>query len=177
VLRGSNEIGGQELLDGNADDARELGQDVGARWFVALLPVGNLWLDLADNPGSEVELPLADKRLPEVLTVAEVDRVINQPDVTMALGVRDRAAHETLYSTGMRRMELCGLGVRDVDLEQGLVRIRRGKGRKDRVIPIGARAAMWIRNYLDDVRRALVVDESEPALLLTRFGHPLSLSH
>jgi integrase/recombinase XerD len=129
------------------------------------------------NPGSEVELPLADKRLPEVLTVAEVERVINQPDVTMALGVRDRAALETLYSTGMRRMELCGLDVRDVDLEQGLVRIRRGKGRKDRVIPIGARAVMWIRKYLDDVRPALAIDESEPALFLTRFGHPFSLSH
>jgi integrase/recombinase XerD len=129
------------------------------------------------NPGSEVELPLADKRLPEVLTVAEVERVINQPDVTMALGVRDRAAIETLYSTGMRRMELCGLGVRDVDLEQGLVRVRRGKGRKDRVVPIGARAVMWIRKYLDDVRPSLVVDDKEPALFLTQFGDSFSLSH
>jgi integrase/recombinase XerD len=129
------------------------------------------------NPGSEVELPLVEKRLPEVLTLAEVERVLNQPDVTMALGVRDRAAIETLYSTGMRRMELCGLAVADVDLEQGIVKIRQGKGRKDRMVPLGARAAMWIGKYLEDVRPALVVDAQEPTLFLTRYGYPFCLSH
>lgn len=129
------------------------------------------------NPGSEVELPLVEKRLPEVLTLAEVERVLNQPDVTMALGVRDRAALETLYSTGIRRMELCGLAVADVDLEQGIVKIRQGKGRKDRMVPLGARAVMWIAKYLDEVRPSLVIDEKEPVLFLTRYGHPFCLSH
>ena len=75
-----------------------------------------------------------------VLTVAEVERILGAVDVTTALGVRDRAILETLYSTGMRRMELCALSLYDVDLEQGIVKVRQGKGSKDRVIPIGARA-------------------------------------
>ena len=129
------------------------------------------------NPGTEVELPLVEKRLPEVLTLTEVERVLNQPDVTMALGVRDRAALETLYSTGMRRMELCGLSVADVDLEQGVVKIRQGKGRKDRVVPIGARAMMWIAKYLEEVRPVLAASAQEPALFLTRYGYAFCLSH
>ena len=87
-----------------------------------------------------------EKRLPDVLTVAEVERILGVVDVTTALGVRDRAILETLYSTGMRRMELCALSLHDVDLEQGIVKVRQGKGSKDRVIPIGARAVAWMKS-------------------------------
>jgi integrase/recombinase XerD len=129
------------------------------------------------NPGADIELPKMEKRLPDVLSIAEVERILNTVDVTTALGVRDRAILETLYSTGMRRMEICGLSVYDVDLEQGVVKVRQGKGRKDRVIPIGARAVAWIEKYIGEVRPGLVADAKEPALFLTMYGTPFSKGH
>ena len=74
-------------------------------------------------------------------------------------------------------MELCALSLHDVDLEQGIVKVRQGKGSKDRVIPIGARAVAWIEKYLAEVRPGLVVDPAERALFLTMFGAPFSKSH
>ena len=97
------------------------------------------------NPASEIDLPRLEKRLPRhVLTQAEVERVINQTDITTVLGIRDRAILETLYSTGIRRMEVIQLNLHDVDGDRGTLMIRQGKGRKDRMTPIGERALKWI---------------------------------
>lgn len=128
---------------------------------------------LAFNPAGELDLPKKETRLPRhVLSVAEVAQIINAPDVNAALGlglgVRDRAILETLYSTGMRRAELVGLDMVDVDAERGTVLIRLGKGRKDRMVPVGARALVWMARYLDEVRAARQVEET--ALFLTRQG-------
>ncbi len=130
------------------------------------------------NPGADIELPKMEKRLPDVLTVAEAERILAAIDVTTALGVRDRAVLETLYSTGIRRMELCALSIYDVDLEQGVVKVRQGKGHKDRVVPIGARAIAWIEKYMSDVRPGLLVGSAqEPTLFITMYGAPFSSSH
>src|SRR6266508_3445229 len=119
------------------------------------------------NPGADIELPKMEKRLPDVLTVAEAERILAAIDVTTALGVRDRAVLETLYSTGIRRMELCALPIYGVDLEQGVVKVRQGKGHKDRVVPIGARAIAWIEKYMSDVRPGLLVGSAqEPTLFI-----------
>jgi integrase/recombinase XerD len=97
------------------------------------------------NPASELELPKVERRLPKhVLTASEAEQVIAQ-----ATNVRDRAILETLYSTGMRRMELIGLRLYDLDAERGTVMVRQGKGRRDRMIPIGERAIAWIEKYLE----------------------------
>jgi integrase/recombinase XerD len=126
---------------------------------------------LLSNPASEIELPRIVRRLPKhVLTIEEVETVMAQVDVTDPLGVRDRAVLETLYSTGMRRMELVNLEVTDLDRERGTVLIRQGKGRKDRLIPIGARALYWIDRYLNHVRLHLVVGQDDHTLFLTRTG-------
>ena len=109
------------------------------------------------NPAAELALPTLPKRLPRaVLSVAEVERVLAIPDVTTLVGLRDRAMLEVLYSTGIRRMELVGLDVRDLDAERGALFVREGKGRKDRVVPIGARAIQWTHRYLDRVRTLLM---------------------
>ena len=79
-----------------------------------------------------------------MLSVSEVEQVLIQPNIDDPLGLRDRALMETLYSTGMRRLELANLKLYDLDTERGTVTIRQGKGNKDRVIPIGDRAAAWI---------------------------------
>ena len=126
------------------------------------------------NPASELELPRLGKRLPKhVLTTSEAEAVINQADVLDPLGIRDRAILETLYSTGMRRMELIGLKVYDLDVERGTVMVH-GKGKKDRMIPIGERAVLWIEKYLADVRPSLVVEPDDGTLFLTNYGEPLS---
>jgi integrase/recombinase XerD len=127
------------------------------------------------NPASELEMPRGEKRLPTVLTIADVETIINQTDVNDALGLRDRAILETLYSTGMRRSELTALRVYDVELDKGIVRINQGKGRKDRMVPIGERAMAWIDKYLLDVRPRLVQEPDDGTLFLTADGTSLSM--
>ncbi len=123
------------------------------------------------NPASELELPRCGHRLPrDILTMREAETVLMQPDITHPLGLRDRAIMETFYSTGIRRVELVGLAVGDVDRERGTVFIREGKGKKDRVVPIGERALMWITKYLDEVRPTLLRNPGEPTLFLTHWG-------
>ncbi len=109
------------------------------------------------NPTAELALPTLPKRLPRaVLSVPEVERVLAMSDVTTLLGLRDRAILEVLYSTCVLRMELVGLDVRDLAAERGALFVREGKGRKDRVVPIGARAVQWMYRYLDRVRTLLM---------------------
>lgn len=105
------------------------------------------------NPASELELPRMERRLPRhILNIGEVEAVLAVPDLATPIGLRDRAILETLYSTGIRRMELINLHLGDVDAERGTVMVRQGKGKKDRMIPIGTRALQWVAKYRDDVR-------------------------
>jgi integrase/recombinase XerD len=125
------------------------------------------------NPASDLDLPRKEKRLPRVvLSAAETEKVLLLPSLEEPLGVRDRAILETFYSTGMRRMELCDLKIYDVDRERGTVFIRLGKGKKDRVIPIGERALAWVNKYLCEVRPQLAFEPDEGFLFLTGSGEP-----
>ncbi len=139
------------------------------RWLVR----GN---HLPSNPASELELPRVPRQnLPQVLSPAEVESILAMPDVETALGLRDRALLEVLYSTGIRRMELINLSVFDVNFARGTVFVHQGKGRKDRVVPIGERALAWVRKYLDEARSGWLVDPTEAALCLTQEGQRISL--
>ena len=123
------------------------------------------------NPASDLELPRQEHRLPRhILTSDEAERVLNVPDAKTAMGVRDRAMLETFYSTGMRRMELIGLHQFDIDFERGTVMVRQGKGRKDRMIPIGERALAWIAAYRDAVRPQMALAQDDGVLFLTNQG-------
>jgi len=107
------------------------------------------------NPASELELPRPERRLPTAgLSQEDVARLCAVPDVADPLGLRDRAILEVFYATGLRRAELCRLELSDVNPERGTLTVRKGKGKKDRVVPLGARAAAWIARYLREVRRA-----------------------
>jgi integrase/recombinase XerD len=88
--------------------------------------------------------------------------------------VRDRAILETVYSTGVRRSELAGLRRYDLDHERGTVLVRQGKGRKDRVIPIGERALHWVDRYLLEARPRFVSEPDEGFLFLTSHGDPFT---
>ena len=125
------------------------------------------------NPASEIELPrVPPRRPPEVLTLGEVEQVLAQPDITTPYGLRDRAILETLYSTGMRRKELSLLAFSDIQPEAGILRVRHGKGKKQRIIPIGERALGWIRRYLADVRPQLATTPDDGILFLSFTGRP-----
>jgi len=126
---------------------------------------------LASNPASDLDRPrVPHALLPEPLEAHEVEAVLAQPDVAEVQGLRDRAVLELLYSTGLRRAEACALSVFDLELTRGIVRVRQGKGRKDRVVPIGERAIAWVQRYLDEARPALATDTQTPTLFLNRFG-------
>ena len=108
------------------------------------------------------------------LTEQEVERVMREPDLSDALGVRDRALLEVLYSTGIRRSEAIGLSLYDIDDKLGTLRIRQGKGKKDRVVPIGERALRWVEKYAHDARPSLVVPPETGRLFLTNLGDELN---
>ena len=117
-------------------------------------------------------------RLPmHVLSASDAESVLAQPDVNDSLGLRDRAILETFYSTGMRRLELANLKLYDLDAERGTVTIRQGKGKKDRVIPIGDRASAWVDKYVQDARPQLVVEPDDGIVFLSNAGEPFSLDH
>jgi len=126
---------------------------------------------LEANPASDLELPQKSRRLlPKALAREEIDALMGEPEVSDPLGVRDRAMLEVIYSTGMRRTELVGLDSTDLQAVKSVILIRQGKGRKDRMVPIGARALAWVEKYLEECRPILSVEESEPALFITGFG-------
>jgi integrase/recombinase XerD len=140
------------------------------RWFVWLAKQNFLSTD----PAKDLELPKEEKRLPtDVLTASEVESVLNQCDVATPLGLRDRAILETFYSTGLRCSELVSLQVYDVQSERRIVTIRQGKGKKDRVVPIGERALAWVEKYTADVRPELVCRTNEATLFVSFRGHPI----
>lgn len=127
------------------------------------------------NPAAEIDLPKKIRRLPRhVLSVNEVEKVMQQVDLSTPIGLRDRAMMEVLYGTGMRRMEIAHLEVGDIDIDQCVVLIREGKGRKDRLIPLGERALHWVQLYLDQSRPQLMWNLHEKTLFLSREGAALS---
>jgi integrase/recombinase XerD len=125
------------------------------------------------NPASEFELPRVPKRLPKnILTIEEINDMLNHTAVYGDIGIRDRAIIETFYSTGIRRMKLVNLKIHDIDLDRGTLVIFDGKGQRDRIVPIGARACVWVRKYMEDIRPELVRDDDTGHLFLTEYGEP-----
>lgn len=127
------------------------------------------------NPASELVLPKPPRQLPKhLMSVAEIENILNQADIETPSGIRNRAMLETLYSTGIRRAELINLSLYDIDTERGTLMVRLGKGSKDRLIPIGKRACAWVDRYLQEVRPQLAVSTDQQALYLTDYGEPFA---
>jgi integrase/recombinase XerD len=131
---------------------------------------------IAYDPAASLVLPKTEHRLPEAtLSAEEVEAVLAVPDVSTPLGVRDRAMLEVLYSSAIRRAELAGLRVPDVDVARGTLFVRRGKGGRDRHVPVGERARAWVLAYRDQVRPTLVGQVDPGHLFLSAQGRPLDL--
>ncbi|MBD8528203.1 site-specific tyrosine recombinase XerC [Pseudomarimonas arenosa] len=145
-----------------------------------LLPLNALfrWLvrsgQLAANPAADLELPRLPKRLPRHwLSVEEIEQLLRHVAIYGEVGIRDRAIIETLYSTGLRRGELLAMKLDAVNHAAGIVRVIEGKGRKDRVVPIGERALAWLLKYRDEVRPLWVIPPDDRRLWLRPDGKPL----
>jgi integrase/recombinase XerD len=127
------------------------------------------------NPAAELDLRKKIRRLPRhVLTITEVERVMSGADTATVVGLRDRTMMEVLYATGMRRMEIANLEIGDIDIDKCVVLIREGKGRKDRLLPLGERALHWVQEYLDKSRPQLMWNQQDSTLFLGVEGRALS---
>jgi integrase/recombinase XerD len=124
---------------------------------------------LLSNPASDIELPRQEKLPRHVLSLEEMQAVLEQPDTDDVFGLRDRAILETLFSTGMRRGEIVRLGTHDIDQSRGTVRVL-GKGKKERTVPIGEQALVWIDKYLLESRPQLSTEPDDGTLFLTHLG-------
>ena len=130
---------------------------------------------LLHNPAAELQLPRMGRPLPKaILSEADVEQVLRHCDVTTPIGLRDRAILETLYSTGIRRTELLGLALTDLDRDRGLLRVRHGKGRTERYVQIGERALAWLDKYLIEVRPQWVSDPTTDALFVLHTGRQMT---
>ncbi len=145
------------------------------RTFFSFCVKNNL---LPKNPTEELESPRLDKRIPVSLDYQQVQRLFDQPDTSDYLGFRDRCIMELFYSSGLRVSELVGLNRADCDLKSLIIKLR-GKGKKERVIPITKNAADWITAYLAHAKRYQDADghraEVDPAaVFLNRLGTRLT---
>lgn len=121
------------------------------------------------SPAADLRPPRAWKSLPRYLSVEDVDRLLQQPDVSTPRGLRDRALIELLYATGMRVSELIGLRPADVNLDASYLTCT-GKGDKQRIVPIGDEAAAWVGRYIRDARSLLMRKRSTPRLFVNARG-------
>lgn len=131
------------------------------------------------NPAEDLETPKIVKKIPPSLTYGHVQTLLAQPDTDSYLGFRDRTIMELLYSSGLRVSELAGLDRQDLDFSSLLIKLK-GKGKKERIVPITSNAANWIQNYLDNPERRLDGEEhaaevDSEAVFLNKHGTRLSV--
>ena len=127
----------------------------------------------ATDPTEDVDLPRYGRKLPEFLTVEEVDRLLAAPDRRTPRGARDAAMLETLYATGLRVSELVKLRLRDVNFDAGYL-MAYGKGRKERLVPVGESALAAMRSYVEGARNVFSGPRALDALFLTHHGGPMT---
>ena len=128
---------------------------------------------IKNDPAEVVEAATKGLRLPKVLSVEEVDLLLNEPNLGTPEGYRDKTMLEVLYATGMRVSELLDVPVGSVNLQMKYI-IAFGKGSKERIIPLGSVAIKYLTRYLEVVRPQLVKDEKEKHLFVNLWGHPMT---
>jgi integrase/recombinase XerC len=143
------------------------------RSFVKYLCRENI---LEGNPIANISTPKQEKKLPRFIYPIEIGLLMDAPDVSKAAGIRDKAILETLYAAGVRVSELVGINIPDIDMNEEWIRIR-GKGSKERLAPLGAKAKAALINYMDHARPFLLAKSymETSALFLNRFGTRISV--
>ncbi len=121
-----------------------------------------------------ISTPHAKNALPETLTVNDVDKLLNAPTLATPQGLRDRAILELMYGSGLRASEICSIEIQSINLDEGVARVR-GKGNKERFVPVGSKAQQAIRNYLTDFGRGrLAKPGTGSTLFISQWGKPIS---
>lgn len=128
---------------------------------------------LLQDPTVHVETPKIEKKLPRVLSLTDIERLLDAPETETFAGLRDQAMLELLYATGIRVSELISIRVSDINLSAGFLRCM-GKGSKERIIPVGEYAQKVLSSYLTIARPGLLRDSSDDSLFLNHHGTPLS---
>lgn len=127
-----------------------------------------------DDPSARIDSPKLGRPLPQSLTEDEVEALLNAPDTTTPLGLRDRAMLETLYATGLRVSELVGLTITQISLTQGVVKVI-GKGRKERLVPLGELAVEWAERFMNESRPLLLTaGQPSASLFPSRLGEGMT---
>lgn len=139
------------------------------RYYRFLLREGRIVAD----PTLQLASPKLPRSLPKSLSEEEVVQLLNVPDLTQQIGLRDRAMLETLYATGLRVSELVTLKVSEVSLDMGVVRVM-GKGSKERLVPLGEEALYWIRRYLGESRPLILERRLCDGLFVTQRGEAMT---
>ncbi len=142
------------------------------RSFVRYLCRENI---LPGNPIAAFATPKQDKKLPRFLYPVEIEMLISAPDMNSTSGKRDRAVLETLYATGIRVSELVGIDLKDIDLAGAMVKVK-GKGNKERIVPLGRKARESLTIYINEARNSFArkAPEDNNALFLNKYGKRLS---
>jgi integrase/recombinase XerD len=125
------------------------------------------------NPSVNLELPRTSRRIPEVFSLREVEAILAAIDAETAAGMRDRFLFELIYSCGLRVSEAAGLTLDRIYPRESMLRVV-GKGGRERLVPMGERALLWMRRYLEEARPALLKGKKERAVFVNRSGKPLS---
>ena len=150
---------------------KSIGRDLSAiRTFFRFLIQEGI---LETNPIEDLESPRVAKKLPEILSLKEIEQILEQPNLQTPLGIRDRAMLEMLYATGMRVSELTRLPTHQVNLEGGYVLLY-GKGSKERIVPLGSEAMNWATLYLGTARGILAKARESPFLFINRSGRGMT---
>ena len=128
---------------------------------------------LSEDPSALLESPKLGVPLPKTMSEREVEALLEAPDLSDPLGLRDRGMLELLYATGLRVSELVNLEITDISLAQGVLRVI-GKGDKERMVPMGEEAASWIRNYVKNARGDILGQHVSNSLFVTRRGSAMT---
>ena len=128
---------------------------------------------IQENPARFLEVPKVSKTLPGILNEHEIELLLNQPSASTPIGIRDKAMIELLYATGVRVSELVHLKISDVDLSVGYIKVK-GKGAKERFVPIGEKAVSVLKEYIEKARSKFDKKRGSPYLFLNNRGKPFS---
>ena len=141
------------------------------RFFEFLEKTNIIFID----PAETIKEPQIQRNLPKrILTGKEINKLLDQPNLGTLIGIRDRGIIEVFYSTGIRKEELCSLTIYDADLTGGMLRINKGKGKKDRVVPVGKHAVRFLKEYIVRVRPHFTKkNRKNRHFFVDRFGNPI----
>jgi len=128
---------------------------------------------MADDPTAQIESPKLGRPLPKSMTEAEVEQLLKAPDAETDIGLRDRTMLEVLYATGLRVSELVGLRLDQINLRQGVIRVI-GKGDKERLVPLGEEAILWLERYLQMARASFFKGPPDATLFPSRRGKAMT---